>query len=152
MGSCQKVPKFNFQIQFFTLKIIGIFLIFLHWENTVRSKCEYGFLHITNAKKCCQITSERRVILRVFGMSDVQKAVLTFAPHSILSLLKTAITQIWQKKMKNLSNCCKVCTWVFCRFVKCVHDSLFNSFFTIAVFNNEEYQLISNFFVFDTFG
>ena len=48
------------------------------WENTVRRKFEYGFFQITNAKKSCQITSRRQVIWRVFGMSDLEKPILTF--------------------------------------------------------------------------
>ena len=37
-----------------------------HWENTVRRKCEYGFFHITNAKKSCQITSRRHTEIKIF--------------------------------------------------------------------------------------
>ena len=33
MGKCQKVPKFDFQSQFFILKIIGIFLNFFSLKN-----------------------------------------------------------------------------------------------------------------------
>ena len=33
MGRCQKVPKFDFQSQFFMSKIIGIFLIFFSLKN-----------------------------------------------------------------------------------------------------------------------
>ena len=33
MGSCQKVPKFDFQSQFSMSKIIGIFLIFFSFKN-----------------------------------------------------------------------------------------------------------------------
>ena len=35
IGRCQKVPKFDFQIQFSTSKIIWIFLIFFHWRISV---------------------------------------------------------------------------------------------------------------------
>ena len=49
---------------------------------------------------------------------DLENTILTFPPHSILSLLKTTITQIWHFFLKNLSNCCKVCTWVLLSFCK----------------------------------
>ena len=43
-------------------------------------------IQITNAKKSCQITCLRLVIWQVFGMGDLEKPILTFPPHSILSM------------------------------------------------------------------
>ena len=113
---------------------------FLYWENTVRRKCEYSFFHITNAKKSCQITSRRRVIWRVFGMSGVEKPNSHFRSHSIhivknynhadLTICFWKIHQIVVKCVHEF----------YCHFVKCVHWSLFNSFFTIVVFNNVQWS------------
>ena len=66
------------------LEFTATIAVFLQWENTVRRKCEYGFFHITNAKKSCEITSQRRVIWQVFGMSDLENPYSPFRSHSIL--------------------------------------------------------------------
>ena len=116
-------------------------MIFKHWEDTVRRKCEYGFFHITNAKKYCQITSRRRVIWWVFGMSDVEKPILTHIfDLTVFTLLKTTISQNWQFFWKICQIVVKCVHEFYCHFVKCVHWSLFNSFFTIVVFNNVQWS------------
>ena len=55
---------------------------------------------------------------------------------TVFTLLKTTITQIWQFFWKNCQIVVKCVHEFYCHFVKCVHWSLFNSFFTIVVFNN----------------
>ena len=37
---------------------------------------------------------------------------------TVFTLLKTTITQIWHFFLKNLSNCCKVCTWILLSLCK----------------------------------
>ena len=62
-------------LQFLTMWIL--------WDR----KCEYGFFHITHAKNSSNHSSSTRDLTRFFGICDVEKAILTFPPHSILSLL-----------------------------------------------------------------
>ena len=61
-------------LQFLTMWIL--------WDR----KCEYGFFHITHAKNSSNHSSSTRDLTRFFGICDVEKAILTFPPHSILSL------------------------------------------------------------------
>ena len=49
-------------------------------------KCEYWFFHITHAKNSSNHSSSTRDLTRFFGICDVEKAILTFPPHSILSM------------------------------------------------------------------
>ena len=49
-------------------------------------KCEYGFFHITHAKNSSNHSSSTRDFTRFFGNCDVKKPILTFPPHSILSM------------------------------------------------------------------
>ena len=93
------------------------------WENTVRRKFEYDFFHITNAKKSCQITSQRQVIWRVFG--HFRSHII----HIVKSYNYADLTTF--KKNRQI-------------VVKCVHDSLFNNLFNIVVFNNGRWSHISD--------
>ena len=78
----------------------------------MRRKCEYGFFQITNAKKSCQITSLRLVIWQVFGMSDVEKPILTF-PISQYSHCRKLQIRIYEEKT------CQIATkW---RYFSCSH-------------------------------
>ena len=61
-------------LQFLTMWIL--------WDR----KCEYGFFHITHAKNSSNHSSSTRDLTRFFGICDVEKAILTFPPHSILSM------------------------------------------------------------------
>ena len=54
---------------------------------------------------------------------------------TVFTLLETTITQIWQFFWKICQIVVKCVHEFYCHFVKCVHWSLFNSFFTIVVFN-----------------
>ena len=60
-------------LQFLTMWIL--------WDR----KCEYGFFHITHAKNSSNHSSSIRDLTRFFGICDVEKAILTFPPQSILT-------------------------------------------------------------------
>ena len=76
----------------------GVLRWWQYWENTVRRKCENGFFEITNAKKSCQIMSSRQLIWRDFGMSDLEKPILT-SSISQYSPCRKLQMHIWRKKL-----------------------------------------------------
>ena len=58
-------------------------------------KCDYGFFQITHAKNSSNPSSSTRDLTRFFGICDLEKPILTFPPHSILSL--QIRIRIWYK-------------------------------------------------------
>ena len=73
------------QFDEFFKKIKSALLQFLTMWILWDRKCEYGFFHITHAKNSSNHSSSTRDLTRFFGICDVEKAILTFPPHSILS-------------------------------------------------------------------
>ena len=66
----------------------------------MRRKCEYGFFQITHAKNLSDQKSKTSNLTRFFGICDLEKPILTFPPHSILSLLlwvKSKLSNFWYK-------------------------------------------------------
>ena len=63
-------------------------------------KCDYWVFHITHAKKGLpNHSSSTRDLKDFFSICDVENTILTYPPHSILSLLKTTIiAKLWNKK------------------------------------------------------
>ena len=61
----QSDSKIHVLTHFFKMNCQICVIVVFKNVNTVRKKCEYGFFHITNAKKSCQITSRRRVIFGI---------------------------------------------------------------------------------------
>ena len=63
-------------------------------------KCDYWVFHITHAKKGLpNHSSSTRDLKDFFSICDVENTILTYPPHSILSLLKTTIIgKLWNKK------------------------------------------------------
>ena len=60
-------------------------------------KCDYWVFHITHAKKGLpNHSSSTRDLKDFFSICDVENTILTYPPHSILSLLKTTkVATLW---------------------------------------------------------
>ena len=72
----------NFSKKLFKSGLLQFLTMWILWDR----KCEYGFFHITHAKNSSNHSSSTRDLTRFFGICDVEKAKLTFPPHSILSM------------------------------------------------------------------
>ena len=74
----------------------GLFQFLTMWILWDR-KCEYWFFHITHAKNSSNHSSSTRDLTRFLGICDVEKPILTFPPHSILSLLTWHLSVLCKK-------------------------------------------------------
>ena len=72
----------NFSKKWFKCALLQFLTMWILWDR----KCEYGFFHITHAKNSSNHSSLTRDLTRFFGICDVEKPILTFPPHSILSV------------------------------------------------------------------
>ena len=80
-------------------------------------KCDYWVFHITHAKKGLpNHSSSTRDLKDFFSICDVENTILTYPPHSILSMSKFSI-QLAVKKFKFselLREYCEEDMWVLC--------------------------------------
>ena len=98
---------------------------FLQWItccNVLREYCEEEmWVWLFPHHKCQKILSNhesKTSDLTSFWHEWCGKTNTHISDLTVFTLLKTTITQIWQKKLKNSSNRCKVCTWVLLSLCK----------------------------------
>ena len=79
----QRLQRFD---EFFKKNCQICIVVVFNNVNTVRSEMWVLFFHITHTKNSSNHSSSTCDLTRFFGICDVEKSILTFPPHSILSI------------------------------------------------------------------